>query len=54
MARHWKEKLDPSKHRDFMRGYQDAGGIPLDGPRDNLLQSWASLSEFSCEAGVMK
>lgn len=41
MARHWKEKLDPRKHRDFMRGYQDAGGLPIDAPRDNLLDFWA-------------
>lgn len=40
MARHWKEKLDPSKHRDFMSGYQDAGGLSVDAPRDNLLESW--------------
>ncbi len=41
MARHWKEKLDPNKHRDLMRGHQDAGGLPVDAPRDNLLQEWA-------------
>lgn len=40
MARHWKEKLDPSKHRDFMSAHQDAGGLPVDVPRDNLLNSW--------------
>jgi hypothetical protein len=47
MAKHWKEKLDPSKHRDFMRGYQDAGGLPLDAPRDNLLESWAYFVEVA-------
>jgi hypothetical protein len=40
MARHWKEELDPSKHRDFMRGYQDAGGVAVDTPKDNLLEAW--------------
>lgn len=45
MSRHWKEKLDPSKHRDFMRGYQDAGGLPLGAPRDNLLESWVYFVE---------
>lgn len=40
MAKHWKERLDPRKHRDFMSGYQDAGGLPVVAPRDNLLESW--------------
>lgn len=47
MTRHWKEKLDPSKHRDFMRGYQDAGGLPLDAPPDNLLESWVYFVEVA-------
>lgn len=40
MPRHWREKLDPSKHRDFMLGHQDAGGLPVETPRDNLLSEW--------------
>lgn len=40
MARHWKEKLDPNKHRDFMLGHQDAGGFPVVPPRNNLLHAW--------------
>jgi hypothetical protein len=41
MSRIWKEHLDPEKHRDFMRcGYQDAGGLPVRAPRENLLQQW--------------
>jgi hypothetical protein len=40
MSRIWKETFDPDKHRDFMSGYQDPGGDPVQGPRDNLLQQW--------------
>jgi len=47
MARHWKEKLDPSKHRDFMRGYQDAGGLPAEFPHDNLIHAWAYFVEVA-------
>jgi len=47
MARHWKEKLDPGKHRDFMRGHQDAGGMPIAAPRDNLLDVWVYFVEVA-------
>ena len=40
MARIWKEKFDAAKHRDFMTGYQDAGGVLSDSPRDNLVRKW--------------
>jgi hypothetical protein len=45
MPKHWKEKLEQSKHRDFMRGYQDPGGLHVDVPRDNLLHAWAYFVE---------
>lgn len=40
MSRIWKEPLDPARHRDFMRGHQDAGGITVKPPLDNLLEKW--------------
>jgi hypothetical protein len=40
MAQHWKERLDTKKHRDFMTGSQDAGGIPVEAPADNLITRW--------------
>jgi hypothetical protein len=40
MSRIWKERCDPSKHRDFMTGYQDAGGIPVETAHDNLIEKW--------------
>ena len=27
---HWKEPLDVARHRDFLSGAQDAGGVPVD------------------------
>jgi hypothetical protein len=30
MAKIWRERLDPGRHRDFMSGAQDAGGIAID------------------------
>jgi len=39
MARFWKEKLDPSKHTDFM-GHHHVGGLPVQPPRDNLVGHW--------------
>lgn len=41
MSRHWKERFDPEKHRDFMSGYQDAGGLAVEPAKDNLLATWA-------------
>jgi hypothetical protein len=26
----WREQLDPTRHRDFMVGHQDAGGVPIE------------------------
>jgi hypothetical protein len=40
MSRIWKERFDVAKHRDFMTGYQDAGGLLIDSIRDNLLTKW--------------
>ena len=40
MSRIWKEQFDPARHRDFMRGFQDAGGLPVDPSRDNLIPRW--------------
>ena len=40
MSRIWKERCDPSKHRDFMTGHQDAGGRPVEAARDNLIEKW--------------
>ena len=47
MARIWKEKLDPERHRDFMTGAQDAGGIPVAPPKDNLIDRWVYFVETS-------
>jgi hypothetical protein len=30
MAKIWREHLDPGRHRDFVAGHQDAGGMPID------------------------
>ena len=40
MAQIWKEKLNTDIHRDYMRGHQDAGGLPIQPPKDNLIQVW--------------
>ena len=40
MAQIWKERLNPEKHRDFMTEAQEAGGRPVEQPRDNLLEKW--------------
>lgn len=40
MSKHWKEPLDPSRHRDFMT-YNDVGGFPRLPPRDPLVQDWS-------------
>lgn len=40
MAQIWKEKLNPDVHRDYMQGYQDAGGRPVQPPRDSLIEAW--------------
>ena len=41
MSKHWKERFDPAKHRDFMTGRQDAGGRPRPAKRDPLIEEWA-------------
>jgi hypothetical protein len=28
--KHWKEPLDVERHRDYVSGSQDAGGVPID------------------------
>jgi len=33
MAKFWREEVDPARHRDFMSGYQDSGGLPVDAAR---------------------
>ncbi len=40
MSKHWKEALDPERHRDFM-SCSAIQGRPRDAPRDNLVQEWA-------------
>ena len=40
MSRHWKERVDPSKHVDHMSTTW-VGGLPRKSPRDNLLEDWA-------------
>lgn len=43
VTRIWKEKLDPSRHRDFMTRTMPnhtRGGSPVPAPRDNLLEQW--------------
>ena len=35
----WKEKLDPSIHKDFM-SYNSIGGQTLEAPKDNLIEAW--------------
>jgi hypothetical protein len=30
MAKIWREELDLKRHRDFVSGHQDAGGVPID------------------------
>lgn len=37
MSRHWKERLDPEKHIDFMCD-RSVGGRPVAPVRDNLLE----------------
>lgn len=40
MSKHWKEPIDPSRHRDFMFGSGD-GGYPRSAPPDPLIPDWA-------------
>lgn len=40
MARHWREPLDPERHRDYVSGAQDAGGRPRERPADALIPAW--------------
>lgn len=52
MSRHWKEPFDEHKHRDFMSGYQVAGGRPRTPPPDNLVERWVyfvSVASFTFE-----
>ncbi|NQZ59834.1 MAG: hypothetical protein HRT88_20475 [Lentisphaeraceae bacterium] len=35
----WKEKLDPSKHKDYM-STNSLGGDPVKAPKDNLIEAW--------------
>ena len=39
MARFWKEKLDPAKHRDWMKTAH-VGGFPVESAFDNLNERW--------------
>lgn len=39
MARMRHERLDPARHRDYMRS-RWIGGLPAQAPRDNLLPAW--------------
>ena len=41
MSKHWREELDPATHRDFMKGFQDAGGLPRSPVRDSMIPAWA-------------
>ena len=36
MSRHWREKLNPKKHRDYMISVGD-GGFPIKPSKDNLI-----------------
>lgn len=44
MSRHWKEKLDPTRHKDFMSS-SDIGGVPTKPPNDNLIDASAYFVE---------
>lgn len=35
MAKFWKEPLDLARHRDFMSGWQDAGGVAIERSRSD-------------------
>jgi hypothetical protein len=39
MSRHWREKFDADKHRDYMV-ITDSGGVPVARPADNLRSSY--------------
>jgi hypothetical protein len=39
VSRHWKEKLDPDKHRDFMSTTY-IGGVSVENEGDNLVPKW--------------
>jgi len=36
----WKERLDPTKHMDYM-STSHIGGFPVEAPHDNLIVKWA-------------
>jgi hypothetical protein len=40
MSRHWKERLDPEKHQDYMSGSMVLNVEPS---KDNLIERWAYL-----------
>lgn len=44
MSRHWREKLDSKKHRDYMVSVGD-GGIPIKPPKDNLIDRYVYFVE---------
>lgn len=44
MARIWKERLDPNKHREYLDTTW-VGGLPPQPAKDNLLVSWVYFVE---------
>ena len=44
MSRHWREKLNPKKHRDYMISVGD-GGHYIEPPRDNLIIQYVYFVE---------
>lgn len=46
MGKHWKEKADPTKHRDFMSTYQ-IGGVPIERSEQLLQQQVYFVKECS-------
>ena len=44
MSRHWREQLDPARHRDFM-SWCNEGGVPATAPKDSLIEAWAYFVE---------
>ena len=47
MPKYWTEPLDPSKHVDFMRGYQAPGGVLIDEPAGSRLVYFVRVCGFT-------
>lgn len=45
MSRHWREQLDPNRHSDHMN--TRIGGLPVDPPRDRLVEKWVYFVEVT-------